>query len=70
MVVNQLSSWLISVGGSYVLGILCGWGLYGVWTAFALDELTRGLLLLRRWRSHRWVEGAETRRRIIASGHA
>ena len=67
LVVNQASSWIISVGGSYLFGIVCGWGLYGVWMSFAMDELTRGLLLLRRWRSQKWVAGAESRRKIIAA---
>lgn len=66
LAVNQGSGWLVSVGGSYLLGIVLGWGLYGVWLAFALDELTRGLILLFRWRSKKWIAGAEKRRRIIA----
>lgn len=66
LVVNQASGWLISVGGSFVLGILCGLNLYGVWIAFALDELTRGLILLRRWRSDHWMMDAERRRSILA----
>lgn len=67
LVVNQASAWLISVGGSYVFGILLGWGLYGVWLSFALDEMTRGLILLYRWRSQKWVAQAELRRKVIAS---
>lgn len=70
MVVNQLSGWFVSVGGAYVLGIILQWGLYGVWIAFALDELTRGLILLRRWKSQKWVEGAEKRRKMISSNQA
>ena len=66
MFVNQLSAWLVSVGGAYVFGILCGWNLVGVWIAFALDELTRGILLLRRWQSQKWVSSAMERRQIIA----
>lgn len=69
LIVNQLSGWLVSVGGSYVLGILFGLNLYGVWIAFALDELTRGLILLRRWRSDHWVMDAERRRSILARGN-
>lgn len=64
--VNQGSGWMVAVGGSYLLGILFGWELYGVWIAFALDELVRGFILLRRWRSDRWIAGAEKRRKIIA----
>ena len=67
LVVNQASSWIISVGGSYFFGIVCGWGLYGVWMSFAMDEMTRGRMLLHRWRSQKWVAQAESRRKIIAS---
>lgn len=67
LIVNQFSAWVISVGGAYLFGILFGWNLYGVWLAFALDELTRGLVLLRRWRSQKWVQPALERRKIIAS---
>lgn len=67
LIVNQASGWLVSVAGSYLFGILIGWGLYGVWLSFALDEMTRGLLLLRRWRSQKWIAIAEKKRRIIAS---
>ena len=66
LIVNQLSCWIISVGGSYLFGIVLGFSLYGVWAAFAMDELTRGLLMLRRWRSGKWMEGAEMRRKVIA----
>jgi len=67
LIVNQSSAWIVSVGGSYLLGIVCGWGLYGVWIAFAADELLRGLVLLRRWQSGKWQPGAERRRRIISA---
>ena len=66
LIVNQLSGWLISVAGSYLFGIVFGWGLYGVWLAFALDEMARGLILLIRWRSGKWQARAEIRRKMIA----
>ncbi len=66
MVINLASAWLISVGLSYVLGIWAGWGLIGIWIAFAVDENTRGLILLTRWRSDRWVAGAKKRLQSIA----
>lgn len=65
LIVNQLSSWGVAVGGSYLFAIVCGWGLYGVWIAFALDELLRGLLMLKRWRSDAWMEGAMLRRKVL-----
>lgn len=67
LVVNQGSAWLVSVGMSYVLGVWCGFGLYGVWIAFALDEATRGLILLYRWHSKRWMVHAEKNRTAVAN---
>ena len=66
LVVNQLSGWILSVGGAYLLGIVWHMELYGVWIAFAMDEMTRGLILLHRWRSGKWRKGAQERRSIIA----
>ena len=64
-VVNQASNWIVSVGMAYLLGIFFHMGLTGVWIAFALDEATRGLILLKRWRGKRWVEKAERRRKQL-----
>ncbi|MGI5898535.1 MAG: MATE family efflux transporter [Christensenellales bacterium] len=66
LIVNQTSGWLIAIGGAYLLGIVFGWELYGIWIAFALDECTRGLLLLYRWRSQKWVGKARQRTETIA----
>ncbi|MBQ8952545.1 MAG: MATE family efflux transporter [Clostridia bacterium] len=67
LVINQLSGWLISVGCSYLFSTVFGFGLYGVWAAFALDELTRGLIMRTRWRSGRWIGGVEARRKTLAA---
>lgn len=67
LIVNQASAWLVSVGMSYFLGVWCGFGLYGVWIAFALDEATRGLILLYRWNSKRWMARAEKNRMAVAN---
>lgn len=69
LIINQASGWIVSVGGAYLLGIVLDLGLYGVWAAFALDEMFRGLVLLRRWKSEKWLPGAEARRKIIATDH-
>ena len=66
LIVNQASGWLVSVGGSYLLGLALGLNLYGVWIAFAADELVRGCILLRRWNSDHWLMDAERRRSILA----
>lgn len=52
--VGIISCWTVSVGLSYVLGIHFKLGLPGVYIAFAVDEWTRGLVQLWRWRSGVW----------------
>lgn len=48
------SMWVISVLGSYIFAVVCGMGLYGLWIAFAADELFRGVFMLWRWKSGKW----------------
>ncbi|RXI98327.1 MATE family efflux transporter [Anaerobacillus alkaliphilus] len=54
--VGILSMWGVAVTLSYILGVVFGLGLIGVWIAFIVDEWLRGLLMLRRWKSRKWVE--------------
>ncbi|WP_018605089.1 MATE family efflux transporter [Uliginosibacterium gangwonense] len=53
------SQWTIMVGGAWLLGTHLGWGLPGVWIAFAADEWLRGMLFLRRWRQRKWLPHAK-----------
>jgi putative MATE family efflux protein len=53
-VVGIIFQWSIAVGLSYVIGILLGYGLVGMWIGFALDESIRGVILVRRWQSGKW----------------
>lgn len=55
MVVAVISCWCMSIAFSYVLGIRLEWGLYGCWIAFMLDELFRGILFWRRFKSRKWM---------------
>lgn len=50
-----VSMWLISVFGSYI-AIAAGAGLLAIWLVFALDEWTRGILMLLRWRMRIWQQ--------------
>ena len=54
VVIAIIFNWTIAVGLSYVIGIPLGYGLVGMWIAFALDENIRGIILMRRWRSGIW----------------
>lgn len=59
---------LVMAGGSWLLGIHLGWGLPGLWLAYAADEWLRGLLMWRRWTHHHWVPFARaTRHRLRAA---
>ncbi|WP_042349589.1 MATE family efflux transporter [Bacillus massiliigorillae] len=56
VIIGILSMWGVSVTLSYFLGIHLGWGLIGIWIAFAVDEWLRGILMLRRWQSKAWMK--------------
>ncbi|MBO4319221.1 MAG: MATE family efflux transporter [Treponema sp.] len=50
------SNWVIMVGGSYLLGIRLGLGVAGFWLGIATDETTRGIVMIFRWKSKRWMK--------------
>ena len=54
--VGLIVMWSIAVVGSYLFGILWGWGLCGMWSAFAADENIRGIVFMRRWYGKKWVK--------------
>ncbi|WP_297074651.1 MATE family efflux transporter [uncultured Enterococcus sp.] len=54
LVCSLIVLWIISLPFSYLLAIPIGWGLVGVWIAYAIDELLRSLLMIYRWRSGVW----------------
>ena len=55
-ILGLFSMWGFAVGVSYILGIWMGYGLIGMWIAFTLDECFRAVILLRRWKSRKWME--------------
>lgn len=48
------SNWCIMVAGSYIFGIKLGLGLVGIWLSIGTDEMTRGIVMLFRWKSKHW----------------
>lgn len=46
--------WCVAVAGTWLLGIVAGLGLAGVWAAMAADECVRGVILLVRWKRGKW----------------
>lgn len=49
-----VSMWLVSVLGSYILAVVLGYGIYGLFVALAADEILRGVLMLIRFKSGKW----------------
>lgn len=58
VMMGVLSMWGVSVPLAYVLGVHFGFGLLGIWIAFAVDEWLRGIIMLLRWRSRAWEKKA------------
>lgn len=48
----------VLAGGSWWLGSHLGWGLAGIWIAYAADEWIRGLIMWVRWRQLHWLPHA------------
>ncbi len=54
MYTTFLGIWGIRVGFGYILAVICGFGLLGVWVAYAIDLSIRGILLLMRFLHGKW----------------
>lgn len=57
-------------GGSWFFGLHLGWGLVGVWIAYAADEWIRGLLMWRRWATLGWLPHARAAHRRLRQARA
>jgi putative MATE family efflux protein len=58
MLVGLVSMPLVMTGGGWLLAIPLGFGVSGLWLAYAADEWLRGMLMWRRWASLRWTPRA------------
>jgi putative MATE family efflux protein len=62
-----MSMLVVMAGGAWLLGLQLGFGLAGVWFAYAADEWLRGLIMATRWYRRGWVPHARaTHRRVSA----
>lgn len=52
--VSIIAVFLFSVGLAYVFGVIFKLGISGIWLAYAVDEISRGILYYFRWRKGRW----------------
>ncbi|KIL36437.1 transporter [Cohnella kolymensis] len=67
MASSVLIMWLFSVPLTYFLGIYMGYGLYGIWAAFIIDEWARGLSLYVRWRNKGWKKKSLVQRGTVST---
>jgi Na+-driven multidrug efflux pump len=65
VMVGSVSMAVVLAGGSWFLGVYLGWGLVGVWIAYAADEWIRGLLMWRRWATLGWLPHARAAHRRL-----
>ena len=54
---------IVMGGGAWFFGVHLGWGLVGVWVAYALDEWVRGSMMALRWFRLGWLGHAVRVRR-------
>lgn len=54
-VTAMLSMWLLRVVLGYILGVVLGFGLYGVWWAMVIEWGVRGGLFYWRYRGKKWI---------------
>jgi len=54
MYVTAAGNWGIRLTGAYLLGLVYGYGLVGVWVAMALDQFVRALVVAWRFKSGVW----------------
>jgi len=52
--VSILTTWILLLPGSYILGIKCGFGYTGIILVNIVDEGLRFILMFKRWRKGRW----------------
>lgn len=54
--VSMLTMWLLRVVLGYILGVVLGWGVLGVWIAMDLEWAVRGLIFLKRFYGKKWLQ--------------
>jgi Na+-driven multidrug efflux pump len=70
VIAGSASMAIVLAGGSWFLGVYMGWGLVGVWIAYAADEWIRGLLMWRRWATLGWLPHARAAHRRLRQARA
>ncbi|WP_304224367.1 MATE family efflux transporter [Gracilinema caldarium] len=58
VMVGIVSMWGLGVFGAWLLGLHFSLGMVGIWLAVGTDETIRGIIMLFRWKSKRWMAKA------------
>ncbi|MDE6160389.1 MAG: MATE family efflux transporter [Muribaculaceae bacterium] len=53
--VGLIVMWAVQIAGGYLFGIVFGLGVFALWCMIAADEITRGIIFIRRWWSMKWT---------------
>lgn len=56
MIVSIISMWTLRVGGSYILAMNFGWGVYGVWIGMYVDWVARSIAFIWRFARGKWKD--------------
>lgn len=55
MVVSMISMWAVRVGSGYILGVVMGYGILGIWIAMFADWILRSAFFALRLRGGTWI---------------
>ena len=53
-IIGAIFMWGVSLPVGYYLGIVCEYGIVGIWAGFCADEWGRAVLNTWRWKSGKW----------------
>lgn len=56
MICSIISMWIFRVGSSYFLGVVCGFGIVGVWAGMFIDWFARSVMFMIRFVSGKWLQ--------------
>ena len=70
LILGICGQWTLLLGGAVFFGVYLKMGLMGVWLAMSIDEWCRGLIMLKRWRSRKWVSKSLVKPAIQNIGQA
>ena len=55
MIVSIISMWIFRVGSSYLLGVVFGMGIVGIWAGMFIDWFARSVMFAIRFFSGKWL---------------